>query len=270
VGWGYGGWGWGYPGWGLGFGYWPYFDYGTAWGLFGGYGGYQGYGNYGFGDPHEGEEDGYTPAPSAAPATPTPEDDFEVQVTVPPQDDYAARAVQDFSAGRYREAIHQFRHAILDEPHNGRLMLLLSQALFAVGRYEEAAGAAEMGMRVLSEDKWGSVVKDYAKFYRSPALYESQIRDLEKARNGRPEAPALRVLLGYHFGYLGFPKHAVRELDKAIQLEPRDPYAAQLRNLFAKQIGLEPVPVVKPGPGNQPLKEPGPPAKEAPDVPAEH
>lgn len=97
LGWGYGGFGWGFPGWGFGFGFWPYFDYGTAWGLYGGYGGYQGYGSYGFGYPHEDEEDGYTPAPSALqeelnperqlpsgePATPTPDDDSEVQVAAP-------------------------------------------------------------------------------------------------------------------------------------------------------------------------------------------
>lgn len=279
LGWGYGGWGWGFPGWGFGYGFWPYFDYGTAWGLFGGYGGYQGYGRYGFGYPNEGEEeDGYSPAPSALPedknpasdkplgepAVPTRDDDFEVQVAAPEMNGYAARGVNAFTAGRYRDAIHDFRHAILDEPSNGRLMLLLSQALFAVGRYEEAAGAAEMGMRILPQDRWGSVVKEYGKFYPNSNSYEAQLKDLERARNGRPEAPALRVLLGYHYGFLGFPKHAAQELDKAIQLEQRDPFAAELRNMFGKQVGLPAVPVPNPGRGNQLLIEPHPDEKHLP------
>lgn len=283
LGWGYGGFGWGFPGWGYGFGFWPYFDYGTAWGLFGGYGGYRGYGSYGFGYPNQEDEDedGFVPAPSAMPegqqpeadvpahepATPTPDDDFEVQVAAPEMNGYAARGVRAFTAGRYRDAIHDFRHAILDEPSNGRLMLLLSQSLFAVGRYEEAAGAAEMGMRILPQDKWGSIIKDFGKFYANPNVYEQQLKELERARNGRPEAPALRVLLGYHYGFLGFPKHAVQELDKAIQLEPRDPFAADLRNMFGKQVGLAPVPVPNPGRGNQQLIEPHPEEKHLPEVP---
>ncbi len=63
------------------------------------------------------------------------------------------------------------------------------------------------------------------------------MRALEKARNDKPGDPAIRFLLGYHYYYLGFHKEAFRELDKAIQIQPRDPFARQLRNLAAGKIG---------------------------------
>jgi hypothetical protein len=56
----------------------------------------------------------------------------------------------------------------------------------------------------------------------------------------------LRFLVGYHFGYLNYPKQAVRELNKAVELEGRDPAARRLHDIFAVKIGA---PTVGPAPG---------------------
>ena len=45
--------------------------------------------------------------------------------------DYATQGETDFRAGRYQEASNDFRHALIDEPNNAALMMLLGQALFA-------------------------------------------------------------------------------------------------------------------------------------------
>ncbi|HEY1785944.1 MAG TPA: hypothetical protein VGG30_10360, partial [Pirellulales bacterium] len=63
--------------------------------------------------------------------------------------------------------------------------------------------------------------------------------------------PALRLLLGFHYYYLGYSKQALTELDKTLQLEPRDPIARQLRNVVAAKLGLPaaPAPPNAEGPG---------------------
>ena len=47
-------------------------------------------------------------------------------------------------------------------------------------------------------------------------------------RDANPELPALHLLLGYHFGYLGYPKEAVKELKKTLELSPKDEIAQKL------------------------------------------
>ncbi len=86
--------------------------------------------------------------------------------------------------------------------------------------------------------EWGSVVKNYSQLYGNIGDYTTQLKALEIARDAKPENPALRFLLGYHFGYLGYPKQAVRELDKALDLQPQDLGSQKLRDIFAVQAGL--------------------------------
>jgi hypothetical protein len=62
------------------------------------------------------------------------------------------------------------------------------------------------------------------------------------------DSPGKRFLLGFHYGYLGYPKEAVRELDKAVELNPKDKLAAELRNVMAAKLGpAEALPMTAPG-----------------------
>ena len=54
----------------------------------------------------------------------------------------------------------------------------------------------------------------------------------QKARDAKPDAPALHFLLGFQYAYTGHPDRAVRELDKTIELEPQDRMASALRDLI--------------------------------------
>ncbi len=114
--------------------------------------------------------------------------------------------------------------------------MLLAQALLATGQYEEAAGATQAAMGMLPEDKWGVVVSNYTQLYGNVQDYTDQIRALEKARDAKPDSPALRFLLGFHFGYLGYPKQALRELDKALTLAPKDLGSRKVREIFALKV----------------------------------
>ena len=53
-----------------------------------------------------------------------------------------AKVKSPSETGKYQQAVQDWRHALVDDPQNGAIVLLLSQALFAVGQHVEAAGAA--------------------------------------------------------------------------------------------------------------------------------
>ena len=95
-------------------------------------------------------------------------------------------------------------------------------------------------------------VQNYTQLYGTNSDYTNQLKALEAARTRDPKDPALRFLLGFHYGYLGYPKEAVRELGKAVELERRDPAARKLHDIFAAKIGASPVgppPEMKPPEG---------------------
>ena len=45
----------------------------------------------------------------------------------------------------------------------------------------------------------------------------------------KPNDPALRFLLGYHYGFLGYPKDGLKQLDKCLELAPKDELAQKLQ-----------------------------------------
>src|SRR5262249_22353764 len=51
-----------------------------------------------------------------------------------------------FRDGDYEGAVYYWRHALLDDPQNPVLVMMLGQALFATGVYNEAAGATQAAM----------------------------------------------------------------------------------------------------------------------------
>jgi tetratricopeptide (TPR) repeat protein len=90
----------------------------------------------------------------------------------------------------------------------------------------------------LPASKWGEVIKNYSELYHDNQEYTDQLRVLEKRRRAN-DSPMLRFLLGYHYGYLGYPKEAVRELDKALEMAPEDELARKLRAEFATKLKSE-------------------------------
>ena len=270
---------WGYPG----YSSFPYYysSYWSPWYRYGSFG-YSGYG-YGYGAPTFGYQSVcsynnayYLPATTVttysngidAPIASQPVIDPNAQpspLAADPDpaslgDDFATLGEQDFRAGRYDAAVRNWRHALVDEPGNGGVMLLMAQALFATGKYDEAAGAIQLGMQMLPVEKWGAVVEHYRELYPKIGDYTTQLRALEKARDQKADDPALRFLLGYHYGYLGYPKNAVQQLDKCLELAPKDELSQKLhermKELLAPKVPKAPVPA-PPVPGSSSV----PPAK---------
>ena len=85
----------------------------------------------------------------------------------------------------------------------------------------------------MPEDQWGVVVQNYKQLYGNAGDFTNQLKSLEAAVKAKPDDPALRFLLGFQYGYLNYPKQAVDELGKAVELEGRDPAARKLHDVFA-------------------------------------
>jgi tetratricopeptide (TPR) repeat protein len=151
---------------------------------------------------------------------------------------FAGAGEEAFQAGNYDEAARSWRHALLDDPTNGTLLMMYAQGLFARGQYDEAAGATQQAMRLLPEEQWGVVVKNYTELYSNTQDYVDQLRVLEAKVREQPDSASLRFLVGFHYGYLGYPADAVRELDKLAELAPQDQMGGRLRDQMAAKANL--------------------------------
>jgi len=264
----------GYPGWGcLGYqancAYSPY-----------GYGGYYdptyGYGNYAGSNDLAMSGLAYSPnsqmalgaatatdaAPAVAPST-VPGNPVEFDKTsgatsgLPTAEQFARIGETAFKAQDYKGAVRAWRHGLVDDPENAVLVMMLSQALFATEQYSESAGAVQAAMQVLPQDKWDVVIKNFRDLYGKGEDYTTHLRALEKAARAKPEEPSLRFLLGYHYGFLGYPAEAVKQLEKCVSLAPRDEFAQKLLRQFSDKLPKKTdLPV--PGSGStQGVPEPG-------------
>ena len=155
---------------------------------------------------------------------------------LPSATEFAQIGETAFKARDYKGAVRAWRHALIDDPNNGVLVMMLSQGLFASEQYNEAAGATQFGMQILGQDKWETVVKNYRELYGKVDDYTNQLRALEKAAKNKPEDPSLRFLLGYHYGFLGYPKDAVTQLEKCVKLAPEDETAQKLLDVFNDKL----------------------------------
>ena len=239
--WGYG-YGYGYPYWRSGFWGYPFgwgfgYPFLGLWGMYGGYGyggyggGYSGYPYYAY-NPYCTYGYGMYGTDELAGAN-----QDAVNQQAPDQvGEFAAAGETDFKAGNYEAAVRDWRHALLDDPNNGTLVMMLGQALFANGKFDEAAGAVQQGMMLLPDAQWGVVVSNYTELYPKIGDYTNQLRALEKAVSDQPDSAGLRFLVGYHYGYLGYPQDAVKQLTKAKTLAPQDEMAKRLYDVFEAKV----------------------------------
>jgi tetratricopeptide (TPR) repeat protein len=172
---------------------------------------------------------------------------------------FLVAAEDAFRAGRYEQAQREIHHALVELPGDGRAMLFLAQTLFATEKYQQAIGATYQGMSLLDEKDWGFVAANYDKYYGNDD-YVAQTKKLGAYIKANPKAAYAYALRGYHWGYLGYPEAARKDLAKAVELEPRDEMAAKLLVRFGgKAPKAQPKPTAT---DNPPL--PPPPVDEPP------
>ena len=226
-----------YPWWGGGvgsrYGFYPGYGYGYGTAGRPGFWGYQS--NYAYAPGGYYDDSGYIASTTTAEPIAAPSEEKLAESL-----DFAGQGEQAFKEGRYADAAQLWRHSLVDDPTNGAIVLLLGQAQFQLGDWEEAAGSIQQAARMLPEDRWGTVVEHHKQLYATVQDYTDQLKALEGARDKDPSSPAVRFLLGYHFGFLGYPTHAVREFDRALEQAPKDEVATKMREMMALKMEKAP------------------------------
>jgi thioredoxin-like negative regulator of GroEL len=190
-----------------------------------------------------------TPQPAACEAPPPRPAALALAATTKTSapEDKVLNGEKAFQQGDYLGAIEDWKTALADGSRNPVLVMLLGQAYFAAGNYRESAVTTQAAMHALPEDRWGVVVGNRSELYGNSSTYLTQLRQLETAVNENPKDPAQRFLLAYQYAYLGYPQPAAAQLDKVVELEPRDEIAAQLRKVVALNLPAPGAPVITPG-----------------------
>jgi cytochrome c-type biogenesis protein CcmH/NrfG len=152
---------------------------------------------------------------------------------------FALQAEKAFQSRDFKGAVRAWRHAIVDDPNNGALLLRLGQALFAAGLYDEAAGATQQALTLLPEENWQPEAGKVAKLYADPQDYNDQLRALEKAVRENLDDPALSFELGFQYGLSDRRPEAQRELDRLLKIAPEDQLGRRLRDLMAAKTAGE-------------------------------
>jgi tetratricopeptide (TPR) repeat protein len=125
-------------------------------------------------------------------------------------------------------------------------MMLLAQGQFASGQYNAATGTTKAAMRLLPDDRWAVVVANRRELYAQPREYLDQLLALDKAAKQNPSDAALRFLAGFHYACLGYPKAAIDNLDKALNLAPQDTLARRLRDDMQARLATSALPTTTP------------------------
>lgn len=161
----------------------------------------------------------------------------------------ASRALQ---AGNPEAALQALDAVAADAAQRPWADLLRSHAMFALGRFDEAAAALRPALAALSWEQQQRLLQGFEHDYPSPKAYTARLRQLEQAIAAAPVDAELRLLLGYHYGYLGFLPEGVTELSQVLQLQPDDTVATELQRQWLQRLEQQKkTPAAPPAPANR-------------------
>ncbi len=138
------------------------------------------------------------------------------------------RARDAFRRGDYVTASTAIDDAISQTPGNSVFHEFRALTLFALGRYDDAAGVLHSVLASGPGWNWETMID----FYGDPEQYTNQFRRLEDYVVANPGSAPSRLLLAYHYMVGGNLTEAAEMLDQVVEIQPRDTVAAQLRSLL--------------------------------------
>ncbi|MGD0899109.1 MAG: tetratricopeptide repeat protein [Thermoguttaceae bacterium] len=131
-----------------------------------------------------------------------------------------------FMQGDYRTALAQVDQAIAQVPNDTVLHEFRGLALFALGRYKEAAATDYAVLSAGPGWDWTTL----SGLYPNVDVYTAQLRALEQYARLHPAASDARFLLADHYLTCGHIDAAAAQLREVVRLNPRDQLSAQLLN----------------------------------------
>jgi tetratricopeptide (TPR) repeat protein len=134
------------------------------------------------------------------------------------------KARQQFYAGQYDQALESVNAAIKEMPNDAVLHEFRALTLFALGRYQEAAGTLYPVLSAGPGWDWTTMIG----LYPSVQEYTKQLRALEAYRNQNPDDTAARFVLAYQYLTAGHADAAKSELQALLKRNPKDELATRL------------------------------------------
>ncbi|HEV3022115.1 MAG TPA: tetratricopeptide repeat protein [Pirellulales bacterium] len=171
-----------------------------------------------------------------------------------PADDAFAAALADVRRGEYDLALDALQSVLDRDPRRGDAESLAAQALFALGDYPGSLAALSRAIDRLPEAEWDRYVAGYRRYFPSALQYIVRLRLLERYVDDRPDDATGPVLLGFHYGALGFADDALRLL-RPVQDHP---VAKPLFDHFARRRAANDGPPPAPEDAVVPEAEDGP------------
>ena len=162
-------------------------------------------------------------------------------------------ARESFMQGDYKTALSQVDKAIAVLPNDTVLHEFRGLALFALKRYQEAAGAVYAVLSVGPGWDWTTL----SSLYPNVEVYTEQLRALEEYRKQNPKSAEAHFLLAYHYLTCGHTDAAAKEFKEVISLNPKDQLSAQLLASLSTPTGAEEPKPVEPAAPPKPVDAAG-------------
>lgn len=157
------------------------------------------------------------------------------------------QARDSFYSGDYEGALAGVNQALQATPKDTVLHEFRALALFALGRYNEAASTIHPVLAVGPGWDWATL----ASLYPSVDIYSGQLRKLEAYTKANPQAADALFLLAYHYLSCDHKDAANKTFKKVVSLQPNDTLAAEYVRMTSPtpdQEGDAPTPLPPPEP----------------------
>ena len=129
-----------------------------------------------------------------------------------------------FQQGDYGGALNLDEQALATLANDPTLHEFRALALFALGRYDEAAAALYAVLSVGPGWDWSTLIR----LYGDPEAYTQQLRALEAYVSQNRESAPARFVLAYHYLTEGHAEAAAAQYREVVRLRPSDRLSAQL------------------------------------------
>ena len=168
---------------------------------------------------------------TANPATPPGTGDAGSAAAGPNAEATAAynAAADAFKSGDYNAALKGVETALSKLPGDTTLHQFRGLCLFALGKYQEAAGTLYAVLSVEPGWDWTSL----SSYYPSVSVYTEQLRKLEAYVKGNPMATDGHFVLGYHYLCAGHSDAALKQLKMVTEQQPQDQVSAALVRMLS-------------------------------------
>jgi len=134
-----------------------------------------------------------------------------------PADRLVEAAIRDMQAGTYATALQSLDRAVKESPGDSVIHELRAVALFALGRYTEAAAALNAVLATAPGMDWTTL----SSLYTDVGRYTGQLRRLEDFCRSHGDDAAAHFVLAYHYLVAGHPEQAADMLEVVVARHAR-------------------------------------------------